>query len=73
MSNSKQHISKSKLWTRILCIILAVLMVGSVAYLAVTLIIDTIRSGKPATKAAVALSISAPVFTITSADNFYDF
>lgn len=72
MSNSKQHISKSKLWIRILCLFLAVIMVGSVAYLAVSLIMDAVRHSKPTGKAVAAVyTASTPVFIST--DNFYTF
>jgi len=46
MSNNKKHVSAAKLWTRILCIILAVLMVGSVAYLAIQLISESISEAR---------------------------
>ena len=45
-NNNKPRISGAKLWTRILCGILAALMVGSVAYLAIQLISESIIEEK---------------------------
>ena len=42
--NNNSSVSATKLWTRILCGILAVLMVGSVAYLAIQLITESVNN-----------------------------
>ena len=45
-NNKNKKESKSKIGVRILCIVLAALMVGSVAYLAIQLIFEGIASKK---------------------------
>lgn len=42
--NDKKPTSKKRLWIRILCAFLAFLMIGSVAFLAIELILDEINS-----------------------------
>ncbi len=42
--NGKKPTSKKQLWIRILCAFLAFLMIGSVAFLAIELILDEINS-----------------------------
>ena len=42
--NDKKPTSKNQLWIRILCAFLAFLMIGSVAFLAIELILDEINS-----------------------------
>ena len=46
MSEKNKKISKRVFWTRVLCLVLALIMIGSVCYLAVELIIDAVREKK---------------------------
>lgn len=62
MSNDKKKakLSSSKLWTRVLCIILAFLMIASVAYLAIQLIYEGIAaaaSDKKDTASAISVTL----------------
>ena len=49
-NNTSKSAARKKLLVRIVCGILAFLMVGSVAYLAIQLILDTIAEKKTETK-----------------------
>lgn len=41
--NQNKKVSKRVLWTRIMCLVLALIMIGSVCYLAIELVVDAIR------------------------------
>ena len=70
--NNKSKTSKKVIWTRILCIFLAFLMVGSVAYLSVQLIVESVKTAKAEQEAAAATTTAAtttkkPTTTTTTA------
>ena len=44
--NKNKKVSKRVLWTRILCLVLAFIMIGSVCYLAIQLIVEAAMEKK---------------------------
>lgn len=52
MSNKKSTDITSKLWVKILCIALAALMIGSIAYVAIVCLLDEHEAVVPAEKIA---------------------
>ena len=60
MSEKNKKVSKRVFWTRVLCLVLALIMIGSVCYLAVQLIIDSVKE-KRNTKAMTTQVLLRPI------------
>ena len=71
MSEKNKKVSKRVFWTRVLCLVLALIMIGSVCYLAVQLIIDSVKEKKEHEghdHASIAQTHSAEYFEDTNGD-----